>query len=192
MAKLAFISGNFAGRTYELAAQRTTVGRGDTNTLSIHDNSVSEQHCEIYDNGEDLIIRDLDSRNGTMVNGKLLRAAQGPLAHGEIVKFGAIEARLEIPPRPTSNDTATDVTAVHFHAHKTAAPQSPAPNPSAILDPGTKSPPADHTMMLLRPESPIPVPTTPPQAPAPRINFIWLYIVAAFGLAALLWWILRR
>lgn len=191
MAKLAFISGNFAGRTYELAAQRTTVGRGDTNTLSIHDSSVSEQHCEIYDNGEDLIIRDLDSRNGTMVNGKLLRAAQGPLAHGEIVKFGAIEARLEIPPRPTNNDTATDVTAVHFHAHKTAAPQSPAPNPAAIFDAGPEAAPTDHTMMLLRPESPAQATTPPPSVPVPHTSRAWLYILAALGLATLLWWVLR-
>lgn len=192
MAKLAFINGTFAGRTYELAAQRTTVGRGNTNTLSIHDNSVSEQHCEIYDNGADLIIRDLDSRNGTMVNGKLLRAAQGPLAHGEIVKFGAIEARLEIPPRPTSNDTATDVTAVHFHAHKTAAPQAPVPNASAVLEVGPESAPADHTMMLLRPEPSAAAPATPPPAAAPRTNFTWLGITAALGLTALLWWILHR
>lgn len=191
MAKLIFSGDKFGGRVYEITAQRTTVGRGDANTLSIHDSSVSEQHCEIYDNGEDLIIRDLGSRNGTVVNGALLQNAQGPLAHGQIVKFGAVEARLEIPRHATNSDTVTDVTAVHFHAHKAGA-QPPASNPAAILDTGKTPAPDDHTMILPRLSSPPPVaPAAPPPTPAPQASRVWLYILAPLGLALLLWLILR-
>ncbi|MGC3959440.1 MAG: FHA domain-containing protein [Verrucomicrobiota bacterium] len=191
MAKLIFLGDKFGGRTYEIAAQRTTVGRSDTNTLTIHDNSVSEQHCEIYDNGADLIIRDLGSRNGTVVNGKLLRAAQAPLAHGETVTFGSVEARLEIPHRTAIGGTATDVTAVHLHAKKISN-QPPASNPFTTLESGTAAP-ADHTMQLQRPESVALTTENPSPSPAPtrRSDHTWLYIVAAVGVAILLWLILR-
>ena len=188
MAKLIFLGEKFGGRVYEIAAHRTTVGRGDTNTLSIHDSSVSEQHCEIYDNGEDLIIRDLGSLNGTVVNGKLLRAAQGPLAHGEIVKFGEVEARVEIPRGPATNDT---VTAIHFRVPKAAA-RPPTSNSTVVLDAGAESAPTGHTMTLSRPEPPTPATPTLPPAPAPRTKLTLLYILAAIGLTMFLWWILRH
>ncbi len=191
MAKLVFIGGKFGGRTYEISAQRTTVGRGDANTLSLHDRSVSEQHCEIYDNGADLIIRDLGSRNGTVVNGELLHNAQRPLAHGQIVKFGAIEARLEITSAPSS-DTDTEVTAVHFHAQRPAA--RPAPCPAASLDDGAPREASAQTLMLPRSSTP-PLPAiTPPPAPSPKppAGRLGILILAALAFGALIWWILGR
>lgn len=156
MAKLIFCSEKFAGRIYEIAAQRTTVGRGNANTLSIHDSSVSEHHCELYDNGEDLIVRDLGSRNGTVVNGKLLRNAQAPLAHGQTVQFGSVAARLEIPHLTCNSETTTDVTAVHAHVSKAA--HKPAPkNPIAVLDDG--SPSENHTLLMSRAHRPTRMPS---------------------------------
>ena len=128
MATLVFLDEKFRGRTYEIVTRRTTVGRGTMNTLCLADDSVSERHCEIYDNGGDLIIRDLASRNGTVVNGELIKDAQRPLAPGQIVKFGAIAARLELSPDRSADDSVTDVTAVHFHARsigKAAPPTKP-------------------------------------------------------------------
>ena len=61
MAKLVFTDKNFAGRVYELLLEKTTVGRGDHNTLVIHDNSLSSSHCEILMHGSEIIVRDLDS-----------------------------------------------------------------------------------------------------------------------------------
>jgi pSer/pThr/pTyr-binding forkhead associated (FHA) protein len=135
-----------------------------------------------------LIIRDLGSRNGTVVNGKFLCNTQGPLAHGQIVKFGAIEARLEIPRRATTSDTVTDVTAVHFHAHKPPA-QPSAPNPATILDAGPSPTADDHTLVLPRPSAP-PATTSTSSAPLPaRANHVWRYVLAAvLALIALLWW----
>lgn len=185
MAKLIFSGDKFGGRVYEIVAQRTTVGRGDTNTLSIHDSSVSEQHCEIYDNGEDLIIRDLGSRNGTVVNGKLLQSIQAPLAPGQIVKFGAVAARLEISRRATTSDTVTDVTAVHFHAHN-AGTFAPKPDPSATLAAGAPSASSDHTLILSRPSSPLPAAPAPAPASGSQVARAWMLIPVALGLVVLL------
>lgn len=190
MAKLVFSGERFSGRVYEIAAQCTTVGRSEANTLSIHDGSVSERHCEIYDNGEDVIIRDLGSRNGTVVNGKLLHNAQAPLAHGQVVKFGAVEARLDIPSRSASSDTVTDVTAVHFHAHQSGG-LPPAPNPVVILDAGKLPAPDDHTLILPRPSSPPPIAPKPAPATVSPGNRTWILILVALGLVLLLGWLFR-
>ena len=63
MAKLIFLGEKFAGRVYEFAVEKTTVGRGDHNTLTIHHPSVSYSHCEILDYGTEVIVRDLGSSN---------------------------------------------------------------------------------------------------------------------------------
>lgn len=193
MAKLVFIGEKFSGRIYEITAHRTTVGRADSNTLSLHDSSVSERHCEIYDNGADVIVRDLASRNGTSVNGELLRDAQRPLAHGQIVKFGAVEARLEISWSSTS-DANTDVTAIHFHAREVAQPHLPQPPaPPVTLDDGAPPASNDHTLVLPRPASPAsvpPAPSAPVEKPARKTKLIAILITLGIGLA--IWLIFRR
>ena len=51
MARLRFIGEEFRGRIYEFVLPKTTIGRGDHNTLAIHDPSVSKTHCEVLVNG---------------------------------------------------------------------------------------------------------------------------------------------
>ncbi|HNQ90780.1 MAG TPA: FHA domain-containing protein [Verrucomicrobiota bacterium] len=115
MARLIFSGEKFQGRVYELTLATTTVGRGDHNTLVLHDPSVSHSHCEILVFGDEVIVRDLGSKNGTLVGGVRLRSQQGPLHHREAVKFGEVEARLELDESPDT-DSATDLTAVHEYA----------------------------------------------------------------------------
>lgn len=191
MTKLVFIGGKFSGRIYEIVAHRTTVGRADFNTLSLHDGSVSERHCEIYDNGADVIVRDLGSRNGTFVNGEELHDAQRPLAHGQIVKFGAVEARLEIS-RASTSDTNTDVTAIHFHAREVAQPHPhQPPAPPVTLDDGATPASSDQTLILPRQVSSPAAPPTPPP-PKSRIHYVWTVLVAMLIVGALIWWISWR
>ena len=114
MAKLIFTDKNHAGRTYELILEKTTVGRGDQNTLVISDASLSAMHCEILVNGAEVIVRDLGSRNGTFVNGAKLTNQQSQMKSGQTVRFGAVEARLELDGHgEASDDTASEMTAVH-------------------------------------------------------------------------------
>jgi predicted component of type VI protein secretion system len=111
MPKLVFTSEHFAGRVYELTLEKTTVGRGGQNTLTLQDKSVSHAHCEILVNGPEVIVRDLDSANGTFVNG-LRVSQQGQIKSGQTVRFGLVEARLELEP-PKWDDTSSEETAVH-------------------------------------------------------------------------------
>jgi pSer/pThr/pTyr-binding forkhead associated (FHA) protein len=96
-ARLIFTDELFSGQVYSLVRATTTVGRGDQNILVIKHNSISATHCEILFNGPEVIVRDLGSRNGTMVRGvKKLQNQQTQLKNGDTVCFGSVEARLEL------------------------------------------------------------------------------------------------
>ena len=152
MAKLIFTDEKFGGRVYEFALPKTTIGRGDHNTLTIRDNAVSQTHCEIFVFGPEVIVRDLGSSNGTFVNGERLHNQQRPLLAGQIVQFGSIAARLEL--EESASDTATDETAVHsyaqyLHEHHDE-PKRPA-NAAMTLQSATELTSSHHTLLLPRP-----------------------------------------
>jgi len=150
MAKLIFTDEQFGGRAYEFTLPKTTVGRGDHNTLTIRDNAVSETHCEILVFGPEVIVRDLGSSNGTFVNGVRLHNQQRPLLAGQVVKFGSVTAQLELE---ESSDTATDETAIHFYSEylreQHHEPKSPA-NPAMTVQSASESIPSHHTLLLPR------------------------------------------
>ena len=194
MAKLIFIGGKFGGRVYEFAVPKTTVGRGDHNTLTIHDPSVSQTHCEILVYGDEVIVRDLGSRNGTSVDGVCLHNQQRPLKAGQIVKFGSVEARLELP---ASAGETTDETAIQSYARYRRDQQSNGPKPAAIamtLAAKPASTPADHTLLLL-PRPPQVEEPSPPAVPArardhekpSKMAIVLVGGALALGLAILLW-----
>ena len=93
MARLVLLSEGFAGRTYELKVDKTTVGRVSDNTFELPESSVSSHHAEILLRGNDIVIRDLDSTNGTFINGE--KITESVLKPGQILRLGTVEMRLE-------------------------------------------------------------------------------------------------
>ena len=81
------------GRTHELKVDRTTVGRLEDNTFQVPEPSVSSHHCEILLRGGEVVVRDLDSTNGTFISGN--KITESPLKPGQILRLGQIEMRLE-------------------------------------------------------------------------------------------------
>jgi predicted component of type VI protein secretion system len=129
MAKLVVLSEGQAGKTHELSVDTTTVGRVEDNAFQIPEASVSSHHCEIIQRGGDIIVKDLNSTNGTFINGQQI-TGEGVLKPGQILRLGQIELRLE------------DGTPA------AAAPSKPAPAPPASnpREAGKKLP--DHTMVI--------------------------------------------
>ncbi len=74
----------------------TIVGRAPASDVVIDDPSVSRYHARIELSGRRLDIRDLDSTNGTRINGRWVGAA--PLETGDHVRFGSVEARITSEP----------------------------------------------------------------------------------------------
>lgn len=93
MARLVLLSEGLTGRTYELKGEKTTVGRVPDNDFQIPEGSVSSHHCEILLQGKDIRVKDLDSTNGTFINGE--RVTEGVVKPGQILRLGMIEMRLE-------------------------------------------------------------------------------------------------
>ena len=89
------------GRTHELKAEKTTIGRVEDNTFQIAEASVSSHHCEILLRGNDVVVRDLNSTNGTFINGE--KVTETVIKPNQILRLGQIEMRLETdaPPAPT-------------------------------------------------------------------------------------------
>jgi pSer/pThr/pTyr-binding forkhead associated (FHA) protein len=100
MAKLVVLSAGMTGRTQELKVDKTTIGRLEDNTFQIAEASVSSHHCEVLLRGSDVVVRDLNSTNGTFINGE--KVAEKVIKLGQILRLGQIELRLEtdVPAAP--------------------------------------------------------------------------------------------
>ena len=96
MAKLVVLTDSLKGLSHELKVERTTVGRVEDNTFQIAEASVSSHHCEILLKGNDVVVKDLNSTNGTFINGERVPTGQArPLSLGDTVRFGAVELMVE-------------------------------------------------------------------------------------------------
>jgi pSer/pThr/pTyr-binding forkhead associated (FHA) protein len=82
-----------SGATHELVEDLITIGRGPDNMIVINDPSVSTHHAELQRAGETYRLKDLDSTNGTQING--IPAAETSLRFDDRIRFGAAEARYE-------------------------------------------------------------------------------------------------
>lgn len=79
---------------HELAEEIITLGRVDDNMIQIDDASVSSHHAELSLQGEDYILKDLGSTNGTRVNGATAEPEQEiVLKPGDRIQFGNIPVR---------------------------------------------------------------------------------------------------
>jgi len=93
MPRLVVLSEGLTGRSHELKAEKTTVGRVEDNVFQIPDSSVSSHHCEIILKGSEVVIHDLGSTNGTFINGQQITEAT--LKPSQILRLGQVEVRLE-------------------------------------------------------------------------------------------------
>jgi DNA-binding NtrC family response regulator len=68
---------------------RLTIGKASDNDLVINDDTVSRHHCEIVRAPDGIHVRDLESTNGTKIDGTRIREAM--LQPGSVLKVGEIE-----------------------------------------------------------------------------------------------------
>ena len=80
------------GRTHDLKVDKTTIGRVEDNSFQIAEPSVSSHHCEVLLKGNDVVVKDLNSTNGTFINGE--KITEAPLKPGQILRLGQVEIRL--------------------------------------------------------------------------------------------------
>lgn len=93
------------------------VGRAPTSDFPIIDPTISRRHAQILRQDDRILVRDLNSSNGTYVNGERIESVE--LKAGDIVTFGKVKFRLEEvdrrspAPAPTSpSETTTGSTII--------------------------------------------------------------------------------
>ena len=67
---LRVLDGSDRGRVYEDVAPPVTIGREEGNTIQLNDERVSRFHIKIQEDNDNLVLTDLESTNGTKVNGE--------------------------------------------------------------------------------------------------------------------------
>lgn len=109
MSKLYIISGPERGRQSDLGKETTTVGRSPENDIQVRDNFVSRRHLKITRRDEKHFLTDLDSKNGTIIDGKQIspgietEVPEGlPIVIGmSVICLGeACEKYLKVSPEP--------------------------------------------------------------------------------------------
>lgn len=87
-----------AQQAFSLPSNITVIGRRHDCDLYIPLMPVSRKHCQLSQNKEALKIRDLDSRNGTFLNGK--RIGEETLKAGDYIQIGPLTFLLQIDGEP--------------------------------------------------------------------------------------------
>ena len=84
--RLLVLSGPLKDETFPLPEGETGIGREASNQIAIGDPSVSRRHCSVRWEGGRFVVRDLGSRNGTVVNGSAVEEQW--LQHGDELAIG--------------------------------------------------------------------------------------------------------
>jgi hypothetical protein len=74
------------GRSYPLSIGSTVIGRGDQANLRLPDVGISRRHARLDYDGAQVVLTDLGSTNGSMVNGQRISAVA--LNPGDMVQIG--------------------------------------------------------------------------------------------------------
>ena len=105
--KLVAISGPSKGLVFPISRESFAIGREASNSLCLEDSSVSRWHSSVSYSGEECTLKDLESRNGTFVNGVPIR--ERVLENTDEIRIGKsvflFVLANDSPPEP---ETATD------------------------------------------------------------------------------------
>lgn len=88
--KLLAISKDIFGKEYVLDQPETSIGRSENCNISIEDETVSGSHAAIRIQGDDCLITDMNSKNGTIVNSSPIRG-EHPLKKGDEIEIGDVK-----------------------------------------------------------------------------------------------------
>jgi S1-C subfamily serine protease len=170
------------GRQYAVSPQGLRIGRGRDNQIALPDPRVSAHHASVWQQNQQLFIRDEGSTNGTFVNGQRVTQAQ-PLQTGDVIQVGqtTLTVMAGMPQRPQEIEAARwlpwlllgGLAILLIGGIVVVASRGPA-SPSPLPTLGTSSP-------LPALETPQPTLTTPTATPLPPLERARLATVKIVG-----------
>lgn len=119
IAFLVFASGTYRNTTLPLKSGVTRIGRGSANDHVVDDDAVSDPHLSIRYLDGDFTITDLDSSNGTLVNGT--RVTRQVLAPNDVIQLGRTKLVFMKVPENAEDETPARIPGV---PQPPASPQS--------------------------------------------------------------------
>ncbi|MDP2339681.1 MAG: FHA domain-containing protein [Deltaproteobacteria bacterium] len=150
--ELEVIQGEFKGKTIKLGAGTVVIGRSSDCDLVLRAASgVSRRHCKVQYLANQFVVIDLESRNGTIVNGqsverKVLENGDRIEVGDEIMRFvvhSMDDLRDPVHDAPTANVPLPPPAATEVVTRKPPAaplqtppqPRAPPPPPDAVIEP---------------------------------------------------------
>lgn len=94
-------AGKGVGQEFEIPEGKPSwIGRDPFCVVRLKDPEISRRHCELFNDKDKVIIKDLGSRNGTLVNSRRLRHSI-ELKDKDIIQVGStqLQARISAAPR---------------------------------------------------------------------------------------------
>jgi len=107
--RLRISQGSNAGKEIKIPTPKCVIGREEDCTLRINHDAISRKHCVIITSENEVVVRDLNSRNGTFVNDERV-ASEAVLLNGDVLRVGTkqfemvIEQSVSKPKRPKVAD----------------------------------------------------------------------------------------
>ncbi len=95
--KLTIVGGELDGTEHPFAAERMVVGADPRADFVVADPAMSKFHCEIRIEGGAAFVRDLGSRNGTLVD--RVPVLEAPLRDGALLALGRTQLRFDVGAR---------------------------------------------------------------------------------------------
>lgn len=114
-AVLIILSGKHQGKRLTLPDGEAVIGRDETCQIRLATNEISRQHCRLMCEGDKVVVHDLGSRNGTLVNDVAIHG-QAELQPGDTLRVGPVAFQLAgkksataaPPKKSTSDDSIMD------------------------------------------------------------------------------------
>jgi len=126
MYRLVVVDGRDSGASHALAPGEYVVGRGGDVAIALSDEVVSRRHAVLTVTEAGVTLLDLDSHNGSFVNGQPVKSAQ--LVEGDELRFGT--SRLVLESAPPSSPTVS--VQIVDSEKPTSVPPGPQPLPLPV------------------------------------------------------------
>ncbi len=127
--RLKVLTGGSQGKELKLKEGEFLIGRSDSCHLRPKSDAISRKHCVLFVDPKHVRVRDLKSRNGTLVNGEKIDA-EVELKMGDRLTVGPLEFELLI-----SQEQAAPQKAAPREAAAQAAASAKSPSPAAKSSP---------------------------------------------------------
>jgi pSer/pThr/pTyr-binding forkhead associated (FHA) protein len=111
VAMLIGVDSPLADQRFVLERLPVVVGRSADAGIRLEDGTVSRRHCRIDEEGGTLVVRDLGSTNGTLVNGVAVQ--HSPLRPGDRLTLGRLSFLANYPGQTVDAGSLVEFGALH-------------------------------------------------------------------------------